>query len=169
LGLNRIRRLNWSALLRLLLLLILKLLAALLHLLQELFWATALTRWGNNPRTAHGRFRLVYGLGILLRLVFAALIPIRAWLAYGMGLGGEDEFAGGSLALVADHQYVVARAIEQVCEHVAGGRGTVAAENALIVLDAFHLHSSSRRNIFQDLIQAGVGRADAEVPAVPVD
>jgi hypothetical protein len=92
---GRAWRLDWSALLGLLLLLILQLLAALLHILQKLLRAAALSRGGDHSWTAHGRFRLFHRLGILLCFILAALVGLAVVRLTGgyAGLGGEHQFA----------------------------------------------------------------------------
>ena len=106
---NCARRLDRSALLRLLLLLILKLLAALLHFLQKLLRSAALTWRGNNAWTAHCRFGLVHWLGFFDGFIIAGLIPVGPRLVcHDVGLGGEHQFPGRSFALIANHQDVVA-------------------------------------------------------------
>src|SRR5579859_2136585 len=160
----------------LLLLLLLQLLLTLLHLLQNLLRSAPLSRLLGLLRLLRwsckltllldGRFRLLRLLDVFLRILFPVLILLdHAWLlrsSAGLApFGSEHELARSSLALIPNHQHVVPRALQQLAEYIPRGSRSVAAVNALIGADPFHLHSGGRRNILQHLPQAGVGSRDA--------
>jgi len=79
----------------------------------------------------------------------------------------KDDLSRRSLALISNHQDVVAGALQQLGEYIARKAGSVSAKDPLIGFQAFHLCAGGRREIVEDLLQAGVCRLNAKALAVP--
>jgi hypothetical protein len=141
-------------------------LAGLLHLLgitdRSLIWESG----------PHGR---LLRLGIVLRIVGRVVIRL-----FGSGvrgcLGGfavvplaQDDFARDALSLIADHNDVVAGALQKLREDIARGTGSESAEDAFIFSEAFDFRAGRGGDVEQNLLEAGVGGIDAELGAFPRD
>lgn len=106
-------------------------------------------------------FRLLGLLGLFIHfVVVAGCGGFGGLLRICGGASAEHDLARRSLALVADHEEVVAGAFQQLGQHVARGTGPERAENALVVVQAFNLCAGFGGNIGKDLLQAGVCGVD---------
>lgn len=161
----------------LLLLLLLDLLLALLHLFHDLLRCAG--HWAVRE-TGAGLHRLYLGLLWLWRLrllddllllfvvfLIAGLVVARLRLSSAVLAGAQDDLARRSRRHVADHQDVVTGALQQLGEDIAGVSRAIGAEDALVSAEAVHLDAGDGGNVFENLLQAGVGRADAEAMTVP--
>lgn len=94
---------------------------------------------------AHGqgrlrRLRLRVGLRIIGRIVFVVFRggPCHPWGHLVRVSRAENELARHSLALIADHDNVVAGTLQKLCEHVPRGRWAKFSEDSLILGKALH-------------------------------
>ncbi len=122
-------------------------------------------------RSAHGngrrgavlsRLRFLLGLRFLRRLVCVRVLVVgwgRRFVcsvldAGASGARSQHNPARRTLAAIANHQYVVAGAVEKLRDHIAGGPRAISAKNSLIVAHPFNLDAGLEGNFFQDLRQA---------------
>jgi hypothetical protein len=144
---------------------LLLLLLALLHLLHDLLGVAG------RPADRHGgahRLRLglrLWGLGVVV--VVVGLVGPGCVGAGGSLAGAQQDLARSAVALIADHQHVIAGALQKLRENVLGLARPVDAEDPLIAGEAFNLCAGVGAHFFEDLLQAGVGGGDAEALAVP--
>jgi hypothetical protein len=144
---------------------LLHLLLALLHLLHDL-----LGRAGRETGVDDGRW--LRGWRLIVGVVIIAVVDRGA---FGDGLRGrgradaEQDLARGSPALIADHDDVISRTLQQLGEDIARPAGAVCAEDTLIGAQAFHLCAGGGGDIVEYLLQAGVRGIDAENLTVPYD
>ena len=82
--------------------------------------------------------------------------------------GGEDELCWFWTGALND-EHVAAGAVEEGREDLAGGCGTVGAEDALIGDAAGDLHAGEAGDVAQDLVEAGVVSGDGEEPICVLD
>lgn len=75
---------------------------------------------------------------------------------------GQDEFRGSGCGGLQE-QHVASGAVEQGCQDLGGGGGTVFAEDALIGDASGDLHSGFAGYVAEDLVEAGVGCGDDEL------
>ena len=120
----------------------------------------------------------MYWIGAVVILAVEAKPPgakifrwyiIGVWIFFGVGVGwgwsgigcslriaaaaagGEHDLPRCSLALVPDHEYVVAGAIEELEEHIARPSGTVGAKDSLVGAQALDFCPSGGGDILQNL------------------
>src|ERR1019366_4005182 len=140
---------------------LLHLLLAHLPLLHDLLWSARAA--GPKTGSCHGndllgRFFSIWfvfiagGVGICCRLL---LVP-------GSMRGREHNLARRSMALVANHENVVPRPLQELRKHVTSQAGTVGAKNPLIGAQSLDLGAGRRCHIPHNLLQAGVGCFNAQ-------
>jgi len=156
-----------------LLLLLLDLLLAHLHFLHHLLGCAS---WSAGVA---GKAGLGLRLGLVHGLVVDDDFVVAAFNVLGLGRlrgsccgaagGGEDELAGRTGALLADHEDVVAGALEELGKDGAGWGGAVVAEDALVGGEALDFEAGCGGDGVEDLFEAGVGGANGEGAAVELD
>lgn len=142
--------------------------ALALHVRRELRTAHAVgIEWG-----AHG---WLHGSGnrlCLRRFIYIGIVVV-GWGGVDSGectagrARAEDQLPWGSLAKVADHNHVVASAIEELGENVARRAGTIITVNTRIGGEAVDMSAGEGGDFSENLRQARIGGFDAQALAVP--
>jgi hypothetical protein len=142
----------------------LHLLLALLHLLQNLL------RRARHLAGREGRARGSGDGGELLRLRRRRRLRLLVGLCVVVGCAGlnapcgrlrgsrlagaEQNLPRRSLALIADHEHVIAGALQELGEHIARLAGAVVSKNPLIGSQPIYLCAGNGGNILQNLLEA---------------
>jgi hypothetical protein len=146
-----------------------------------LAWHALALHVGWELRAAHavgiewGAQGWLHGSGnrLCLRRLIHIGIVVGGWGGVDSGectagrAGAEDELPWGSLAKIADHDHVVAGAIEQLGENVARRAGTIITVNARIGGEAVDMGAGQGGDFSENLREACIGGFDAQALAVP--
>lgn len=139
-----------------------------LHVGRELrgVHADGVVKWSAQGLEGSGlRLCLIVDIGV----VIGGGCGMVGWLGADGSSRTEEDLTGRALAKIADHDHVVAGAIEQLCEDVASGAGSILAIDAGVGGEAFDMRAGERGDFRENLREARVGGVDAEAVAVPED
>jgi hypothetical protein len=108
---------------------------------------------------------LILGVGIVVAL--RILVGCSGLRSLTFGLRAQNDLAGRSLALVADHEDIVAGAFEKLGNYDSRAAWPVCAEDALVWAETLNSCACESAHFPQNLLQAGIRSIDAEALAVP--